>query len=888
MKDLNLFSQEAENNAQNPLPKAENTPKNTKVVCLGHTFENEAERRAFFREELRKKLPELKNIEGFPIGEDEDIITLSDPPYYTACPNPWLNDFIAQWEAEKSLIPNREAEFFVQEPYASDVSEGKNNPIYTAHTYHTKVPHPAIMRYILHYTQPGDIVLDGFSGTGMTGVAAQICENPDRELKLKIENEWKTLFNKLPKWGHRKSILNDLSPIASSISYNCNSKFDVNNFIKETEAIIEKIEQEVGWVYEVEHEKGKKGKINYVIWSDVFICPSCGNDIVFWNETINLKEDTQKMIFECPNCNKELKKDDLSKKFETVYDPISESVLKQVTTIPVMINYSFDKKRYQRTPSQEDLDLLEKIHSFDNKLYNKVPKYDIPKGDKTGEPIRIGYTKSYHLHTLRNIYVLNCVLSKISFSNRMGLWFTSVLLNSSKLYRWRINGKGGYLNGTLYVASLTQENNVIRLLKDKIKDLKFEMNNFNAVQTGSMSSLALENNSIDYIFTDPPFGANLMYSELNFLTESWIKVFTNNKKEAIENKTQNKNSLDYQEIMAQCFLEYYRVLKPNKWMTVEFSNTSAAVWNSIQTALQKAGFIIANVAALDKQQGSFNAVSNSTSVKQDLAISCYKPSSDFEHIFETSQGEVAVWDFVREHLHHLPVHFKKANSTTAIIERSPKILYDRLITFYLMRGLPVPIDAREFQQGLQQKYVERDGMYFTTEQAAEYDEKKALTPDFQQLSLVVSSESDAIEWLKERLRKQPQKYNEIMPDFRIAAQSLRRGEVLPELQDILNESFIQSENGTWRVPNVHEAADREVLRNRTLLREFQAYVEEMKKPKAKKLKEVRVEALRAGFKACWKEQNFGLIVELGEKIPQNILLEDEQLLMYYDIAKDRV
>lgn len=53
------------------------------VTCLGMTFESDEARRAYFREELRKKLPELRKIEGFPIGEDDDIINLSDPPYYT-------------------------------------------------------------------------------------------------------------------------------------------------------------------------------------------------------------------------------------------------------------------------------------------------------------------------------------------------------------------------------------------------------------------------------------------------------------------------------------------------------------------------------------------------------------------------------------------------------------------------------------------------------------------------------------------------------------------------------------------------------------------------------------------------------------------------------------
>lgn len=166
--------------------------KNKLVTCLGMEFPNDDARRKYFRDELRKKLPELRQIEGFPIGKDEDIIRLSDPPYYTACPNPWLNDFIAQWEEEKKQLERegkRKADFEVKEPYASDVSEGKSNAIYMAHSYHTKVPHPAIMRYILHYTQPGDIIFDGFAGTGMTGVAAGKCSDVSEIQQYSIQGD---------------------------------------------------------------------------------------------------------------------------------------------------------------------------------------------------------------------------------------------------------------------------------------------------------------------------------------------------------------------------------------------------------------------------------------------------------------------------------------------------------------------------------------------------------------------------------------------------------------------------------------------------------------------------------------------------------------------------
>src|SRR4051794_21703613 len=67
-----------------------------RVECLGLTFESEEARRAYFLDKLRQKLrdPEFRSIDGFPIGEDDDILALSDPPYYTACPNPFIPDFM--------------------------------------------------------------------------------------------------------------------------------------------------------------------------------------------------------------------------------------------------------------------------------------------------------------------------------------------------------------------------------------------------------------------------------------------------------------------------------------------------------------------------------------------------------------------------------------------------------------------------------------------------------------------------------------------------------------------------------------------------------------------------------------------------------------------------
>jgi len=880
MAQENLFTDISENLDKGP------------VICLGKTFNSEEERRAYFRNELRTKLPELKTIEGFPIGEDEDIINLSDPPYYTACPNPWLNDFIAEWEKEKENIKGRNPDFHVDEPYASDVSEGKNNPIYNAHSYHTKVPHPAIMRYILHYTEPGDSVLDAFGGTGMTGVASQICENPDTETKYKIEKEFRENGLQKPIWGKRNAICGDLSPVASFISYNYNTPIDIIFFEKETKDVIAQIEKTHGWMYETKHADGKSGVINYTVWSDVYLCHNCNHEIVFFESAVNFTDKSVKDEFNCPRCTTLNSKKSSSKAWETIYDDSLKKSIKIGKAYPVLISYNVGTKRYEKKPDSSDLALIDKINSLNVGTW--FPTDELPLGYNTEQPKNShGFTNVHLFYTKRNLTVLAEIRLKLKGLLRSSLVFNSISQTlCSKLVRYNLGNRGnGILNGTLYMAALSAEGNVFKLFKGKTLDFlkAYNLINFqNVTFTNSATDIrTIKESSIDYIFTDPPFGANIMYSELNYIWECWLKVKTNNKKEAIENKIQGKSLLDYQNLMAQCFQEYFRVLKHGKWMTVEFSNTGAAVWNGIQTALQKAGFVVANVAALDKQQGSFKAVTTPTAVKQDLVISCYKPSAEFESKFKTLSSDLAVWDFVSEHLYHLPAHIGKENSTTAIVERSPKILYDRLITFYLMRSLPVPIDARDFQEGLKQRFIERDGMYFTAEQAAEYDEKKAKTPIFVQLSLIVTNESDAIEWLKERLRKGAQKYQDIMPDFRIATQSLRKGDSLPELQDILNESFIQETDGRWRTPDPNEAKDREALRTKVLLKEFTGYVTAINQPKAKKLKEVRVEALRAGFKNSWEQKDFKTIVTLGDKIPQNILLEDEQLLMYYDIAKDR-
>lgn len=924
---------------------------NKPVTCLGQTFSDNKERRKYFTEILRKKLPELKRIEGFPIGKDEDILKLSDPPYYTACPNPFINDFIKEWENKKELV-NEE---YSRTPFAADVSEGKNHPIYNAHSFPTKVPHKAIMRYILYYTNPGDIIFDGFCGSGMTGVAARMCRDKDAvsELGYKVDKEG-DIFRQVDteggkKWenfskiGERKTILNDLSPVATYISYNYNTPIDVVEFEREANRILSEIEKEYGWMYETQHiENGKTitnisgksitGKINYTVWSDVFFCPNCGEEIVFWDVAVDVEAGKIKDNIKCQSCDVQLKKRNLERSYIVFYDSEINETVKQAKQIPVLINYTVnfagEKRKFEKKPDEFDLELMQKINEIPTLEW--FPTDRIQKGDKTSEPLRIGITHVHHFYWKKTLKILSLFASKVENSKfriqkQLYTIITGGMLGITKLQRFRpkTTFPNMILSGTLYIGSLQREWNAISWLSGKkkgiLKSIKSQKKqNTTISETNSINDSTLNNVTVDYIFTDPPFGANLMYSELNFLWESWLKVKTNNHPEAIINKVQCKGLLEYQELMTQCFRKYYRVLKPGRWMTVEFSNSKASIWNAIQEAISKSGFVIANVAALDKQQGSFNSITTTTAVKQDLVISAYKPSDEMIHqIKDEVENEESVWAFIKGHLEKLPVFIGKKGAAEFIIERTPRILFDRIVSYYVQNGINVPISSAEFQRGVAQRFPMREGMAFLPTQVAEYEKKRIFAKEFIQMQLLVSDESSAIEWLRQRLMVKPQTRQDIHPDYMKEIQHIDKHELLPELNDLLDQNFIKYEGigpvpsqihtylstnfkdlreldkedtkliskaiNRWYVPDPNKQADLEKLRDKMLIREFNIYLEEIRKSK-KKLKFVRTEAIRAGFKKCWAEKNYKTIIEIGNKISEKILQEDDKLLMYYDNA----
>jgi hypothetical protein len=440
-------------------------------------------------------------------------------------------------------------------------------------------------------------------------------------------------------------------------------------------------------------------------------------------------------------------------------------------------------------------------------------------------------------------------------------------------------------------------------LKTQIRafqSLKLNKSNNFLVTTGSAAKLFNNEkfaNTLDYVFIDPPFGSNLMYSELSHTWESWLNVFTNNVEEAIENKTQKKSVDEYRILMTKCFANIYYLLKPGRWMTVEFSNTQAHVWNNIQSAISNAGFIVGNVSVLDKKQGGINAIVGATAVKQDLVISAYKPDGELEKKFIQSGGsEDSAWDFVRTHLKYIPVAKKIANKLDFIAERDPRIIFDRMVAWYVRHNYPVPMSSQEFQSGLKQKFPERDGMVFLPDQTAEYDKKRQMVVSAPQMELFVSDERSAIDWLTNFIKARPSTYQEIHPEFISQLEYDGTGDVPSQIHSYLStnhkdlrgstravQQLVAKAKDRWYVPDPNKAQDLEKKREKALLKEFEGLPSIVH---GRKLKEFRLEVLRAGFKAAWAQGLQGHHRDRPED-PEEALQEDEKLLLWYDQALTR-
>ena len=489
----------------------------------------------------------------------------------------------------------------VAAPFEHGIIAGKNTYVYDAHTYHTKVPPQGISSLIEHYTNSGDVVLDPFCGSGMTGVAAT-------------------------RLG-RSALLSDLSPAAVFIAYNLNTPIDHQRYLNAIRAVIGQCRDVEQQLYSTHCRTCQEPTpMLYMVWSYGMLCNHCGKEFVLWDvardERENVRESKILSEFDCPHCGRPLKKRGLKR---TIRYPVSVGYrccgdgLKECTVAPD----SFDRQ------------LLEELEKNppENLWY---PKDRFPDGINTRQPIAAGITSVDKAYTPRALHAM-ALLWKVAsdwpeedLRDKLLFTVTSLYQRVTVFSEFRFWGGSG--NTANYnVPAIMNEQNVFATFERKANTISWyfreaeDISRRVEVSTQSACNLGqLPDRSIDYIFTDPPFGANINYSEMNFLWESWLCARTDVREEAIVNKVQGKDYEDYQNLLCAAFREMRRVLKDDAWLTVVFHNSSEKAWNAIQRSLDKAGFSIEGTQTFDKKHGTFKMFVSENAVGYDLVLHCRK------------------------------------------------------------------------------------------------------------------------------------------------------------------------------------------------------------------------------------------------------------------------
>lgn len=470
-------------------------------------------------------------------------------------------------------------------------------------------------------------------------------------------------------------------------------------------------------------------------------------------------------------------------------------------------------------------------------------------------------------------------------------------------------------SGVYYVPPCISEALPLLAIENRIKKIQklllqryLPQNKGFTLSTASSLKTPLPDNSVDYIYTDLPFGDFVPYGDLNLLIESWHQLFADLQHEVLVDKKRDKSVEKYGAMMKMAFAELYRILKPGRWATIVFHNSKNAIWNVLQDAIGAAGFVIADARTMDRGTGSYRQYTAQMAVKADVIISAYKPNGGLEDRFQLEAGkEDGVWDFIRTHLKQLPVFVSKDDQAELIAERQNYLLFDRMVAFHVQRGVTVPLSAAEFYAGLFQRFSERDGMYFLPEQVAEYDKKRMTVREVLQLELFVIDESSAIQWLKQQLIKKPQTFQDLHPQFLKEIGGWQKHEKPLELSEMLEQNFLRydgkgpipaqivswlkqseemrkiiqeelatgrasDENGQlvtrdsrlltrskdrWYVPDPNKAGDLEKLRERSLLREFEEY----RTSTQKRLKLFRLEAsVRGSREPGRRNRRLGIVL----------------------------
>ncbi len=524
-------------------------------------------------------------------------------------PHPELGAFV-----RRTAVPYDPAtDDYERGPFARTIRTTKQSPIYALHGYHLgKKPHDAIRSYVTHYTSEGDVVLDPFAGSGSTALAA-LQEN-------------------------RHAIAVDASPAATFIARYYLAPVEPADLRKRFEGMVETVREEMAWLYGTTcHRCGGAATLHHVIYANTYPCPACGAVVSLYEACHAGKPPC------CPHCR--------SRGREAPMSPLHGVV----GCVPVAVSFSClggcKPRRHGRSicGTREEIDAFERIDRVGIEALDRMPiPHFVPdaammhvqdEGAPWGDEWRPSrnFRRIGDLFTHRNLWALAALRRAAGGDLDLQAVLTSSMLAVSRKAQ-HLDGGGGYIPGNWALPPMTKQRNVIesvtrvfrRSLVAREQIVRLGLRGQACLSTQSAMDLgAIPDATIDYVFTDPPYGGVVQYAELNFLWEAWLGFDTGwHEREIVVNRTRGLSLGTWTARMTRALSECHRVLKPGRWISICYHDVSPGSWGALQQAASDAGFVHESPAgpvAIDTGGRTYNQYTVDKSTKRDLVLSFRKP-----------------------------------------------------------------------------------------------------------------------------------------------------------------------------------------------------------------------------------------------------------------------
>lgn len=573
--------------------------------------------------------------------------------------------------------------------YTAPVTSRRTGAVYNAFSYPTKIDPEAVAIFLAAHTVPGDTVLDVFAGSGTTGLAARLCENPTDAMRRRADDLRLRVV-----WGPRHAVLYELGVLGSLVSNTMCNPPDPVAFEMAAKRVVASAADRCGWMYAVEAPDGRQGVMRHAIWSDVTICSACGHESPYWTLAVGREPLALRRRATCVECKSSVDTSGLRRVTEVARDAIMDEDTVQRRRVLAHVYGRSGRATWNRPPVPADLDLVERV--LQEPIPAGVPSSEIRWGDLYRSGYHEGIKRIHHFYTRRNLIALGTMWAAIedepknvqdalrllvlSYNGAHATLMTRVVVKSG-MKDFVLTGAQ---SGVLYVSSLPVEKNVLEGVRRKIDTFKaaFTVGHGGTgtvrVVNASSTRLDLPDRSIDYVFTDPPFGGFIPYAEVNQINEAWLGVTTDTEEEAIISPAQGKDVGDYARLMKQVFAELARVMKDDALATVVFHSSQPDVWAALGDAFASAGFVVDRTSVLDKTQISFKQVVSEGSTRGDA-------------IFLLSQGNRSSVSSASDDLARAVSELRRQHG-----DLSPQHLYSRYVARCVEQGTQVALNARDF------------------------------------------------------------------------------------------------------------------------------------------------------------------------------------------------